>query len=108
MRQAGYLAAACIYGLENNIQRLEEDHHHAKQIATALQEKDFVAKIFPVETNIIIFEVKGRFTPKELRQELQRHGILAIDISKTQIRMLTHLDISEEMVQETIATINEL
>lgn len=108
MRQAGYLAAACIYGLDNNIKRLADDHRHAKQIANALQEKDFVGLTFPVETNIIIFEVKGRFTAKQLRQELEKYDILAIDISKTQVRMLTHLDISEEMVQETIATINSI
>ena len=108
MRQAGYLAAACIYGLENNIERLEEDHRHAKRIAAALQQKDFVVEIFPVETNIIIFQVHGRLTPKQLRQELERRGILVIDISKTQVRMLTHLDITEKMVEQTVAAINEI
>ncbi len=66
MRQAGYLAAACIYALDNNVERLNEDHHHAKQLAAALQQKDFVGKIFPVETNIVIFEVKGKYTAAEL------------------------------------------
>jgi len=108
MRQAGYLAAACIYGLEKNIERLDEDHRHAKRIAAALQQKDFVVEIFPVETNIIIFQVHGRFTPKQLRQELERRGILVIDISKTQVRMLTHLDITEKMVEQTVAAINEI
>jgi len=108
MRQAGYLAAACIYGLENNVERLEEDHRRAKEIAAALQQKDFVVEIFPVETNIIIFEVRGRFTPKQLRQELERRGIRVIDISKTQVRMLTHLDITEEMVEDTVRAINEI
>ena len=46
MRQAGFLAAACIYALDNNIERLAEDHHHAKQLANALQQKDFVGKYF--------------------------------------------------------------
>ena len=44
MRQAGYLAAACIYALDNNIERLKQDHHHAKQLANALQQKDFVGR----------------------------------------------------------------
>ena len=62
MRQAGYLAAACMYALDNNIERLNDDHHHAKQLATALQQKDFVGEMLPVETNIVIFEVKGKYT----------------------------------------------
>jgi threonine aldolase len=108
MRQAGYLAAACIYGLDNNIERLAQDHQRAKQLAEALRQKDFVGEMFPVETNIIIFEVKGRFTARQLRQELQKHNILVIDISKTQVRMLTHLDISEEMIEQTAEVINKL
>ena len=64
MRQAGYLAAAGIFALENNIERLAVDHFHAKQIAYALLEKDFTGKMMPVETNIIIFEVKGRLYRK--------------------------------------------
>jgi len=56
MRQAGYLAAAGLYAMENNIDRLQTDHIHAGQIADALINKDFIGKILPVETNIIIFE----------------------------------------------------
>src|SRR5262249_36006060 len=108
MRQAGYLAAACIYGLDHNIERLAEDHEHARQVGCAIQQKDFTGKMFPVETNIIIFEVQGRFTAKQLRIELEKHDILVIDISKTQVRMLTHLDISAEMVDQTIDVINKL
>jgi threonine aldolase len=108
MRQAGYLAAACIYGLDNNIERLAEDHRHAKQLADSVRKKDFVGEMFPVETNIIIFEVKGRFTARQLREELGKHGILTIDISKTQVRMLTHLDISKDMVARTIEVIDSM
>ena len=57
MRQAGFLAAAGIFALEHNIERLAEDHQHAKLLAECLSEKDFVKNILPVETNIIIFEV---------------------------------------------------
>ena len=57
MRQAGYLAAAGIYALENNIERLEDRPYHAKQIAEALIKKDFIGKMLPGETNILIFEV---------------------------------------------------
>lgn len=108
MRQAGYLAAACIYALDNHIERLEQDHHHAKLLAEALCEKDFVGEILPVETNIVIFTVKGRFTAQQLAAKLKEHNILTIAISPAQIRMVTHLDITEEMVDKTIEVINGL
>jgi len=108
MRQAGYLAAACMYALENNVERLKGDHVNAKKIKNALQQKDFVGEIFPVETNIIVFEVKGKYSAAELAAEFKKHNILVIAISKTQIRMVTHLDISPAMIDETVQVINQL
>jgi threonine aldolase len=108
MRQAGYLAAAGIYALENNIQRLEQDHRHTQQIAAALSKKDFVESILPVETNILIFELKGRFTAKSFEMELAKSGIYTIAISPTQIRMVTHLDVTEKMISQLISTIETL
>ncbi|MEP7109136.1 MAG: low-specificity L-threonine aldolase [Ferruginibacter sp.] len=108
MRQAGYLAAAGIYALENNVNRLVEDHQHAKQIAEALIKKDFVGKIMPVETNILLFELRSPFTAKSFETELARLDILTIAISATQVRMVTHLDISKEMVQNLISVIKAL
>ena len=108
MRQAGFMAAAGIYALENNIARLAEDHSHAKLIAKALQEKDFVGELLPVETNIIIFEVKGRYTSRDLAAKMKELGIFVIAISPKQIRIVVHLDISPENVQRTIEVINSL
>lgn len=108
MRQAGYLAAAGIYALKNNIQRLAEDHQHAKEIAAALEQKSFVGFILPVETNIIIFEVLAPYTSKSLAAKLGELSILAYAIAPTQIRLVTHLDITPEMVQKTIETIHHL
>jgi threonine aldolase len=108
MRQAGYLAAAGIYALENNISRLADDHLHAKQIAAVLATKDFTGTILPVETNIIIFEVKGRFTPVEFAAKLKEQNIFVMAISSTQVRMVLHLDITEAMVKATINTIHSL
>ncbi|HYJ65385.1 MAG TPA: GntG family PLP-dependent aldolase [Parafilimonas sp.] len=108
MRQAGYLAAACVYALDNNIERLNDDHHHAKQLATALQQKDFTGEIMPVETNIVIFKVKGKYTAAELADKFRKHNVLVIAISKTEIRMVTHLDVTAEMITETIEIINQL
>ena len=108
MRQAGYLAAAGIFALENNIQRLDIDHQHAKKIAEALLKKPFTGKMMPVETNIIIFEVTGNYTAKALAEAFKKHGILVMAISETQVRMVLHLDVTEKMVTDTIKVIEIL
>lgn len=108
MRQAGSMAAAGLYALEHHVQRLQEDHTHAQILTNVLREKDFVGEILPVETNIIIFEVKGRFTAPDLVTTLKQSNILAIAISPTQIRLVLHLDITPAMVEETIKTIKAL
>ncbi len=109
MRQAGYLAAAGIYALENNIERLAEDHQHAKEIAAALGKKDFVGKIMPVETNIVIFEIIGSsYTPKSFCEKLMKYDILCLAISATQVRMVTHLDFTKEMLKKLIDTIGAI
>jgi threonine aldolase len=108
MRQAGFIAAAGIYALENNIERLAQDHTHAKQLAAALSDLDFVGEILPVETNIIIFEAKGRFTAPELIKILQPFNIFAFTVSEHQIRFVLHLDITPAMVEETIAVLHKL
>ena len=103
------MAAAGIYALEHHIERLQEDHIHAKKIAEALLKKDFVGKMLPVETNIIIFEVlEEYYTAKALAEEFLKAGIKIMAISPTQIRMVLHLDINEELVNETINFIQQL
>jgi len=108
MRQAGYLAAAGMYALNNNIERLKQDHDHARGIAEALRKKDFVTEILPVETNIIIFGVEQPWTASRLVEKLKEHNILGHPISPTQVRFVTHLDITPEMVEKTIDVINKL
>lgn len=108
MRQAGFIAAGALYGLQHQVERLAEDHLHAKQIAAALKEKDFVEDIYPVETNIIIFKVGGRFTAKELVQTLLEKNIQTIAMAPTIVRIVLHLDISKDMVAQTIGVIESL
>ena len=105
MRQAGYLAAAGLFALHNNVERLATDHHHAKQIAEALLAKEFTGKMMPVETNIVIFEVKGQGEAKAFCAKMKQNGILCLPISETQVRMVTHLDVSHEMVDHVLETI---
>ena len=108
MRQAGYLGAAGIYALENNIERLLQDHQHANQVTAALTRKEFVGKIMPVETNIVIFEVLPPYNPKSFADELAKFSILSMPISATQVRMVTHLDITPTMINNLIAVIEAL
>jgi threonine aldolase len=108
MRQAGFLAAAGIYALQNNVERLSEDHQHAQQLTEALRKKDFTGEIFPVETNIIIFEVKGRLTAQQFANTMKENNILMFAISPTLVRMVVHLDITAAMVKETIQIIDQL
>jgi threonine aldolase len=108
MRQAGFLAAAGIYALQHNIERLAEDHHHAKQLAEALRKKDFTGEILPVETNIVIFEVQGRLSAQQFADKMKEKNILMFAISPTHVRMVVHLDITPAMVEETIQIIDQL
>ncbi|MEO5562605.1 MAG: GntG family PLP-dependent aldolase [Chitinophagaceae bacterium] len=98
MRQAGFLAAAGIYALKHNIERLKEDHEHSRQLADVLSKKDFVKKILPVETNIIIFEVTDRLTAPQWVSKLKEHDILVYAIAPDRVRLVVHLDITEKMV----------
>ncbi|HNJ55886.1 MAG TPA: GntG family PLP-dependent aldolase [Chitinophagaceae bacterium] len=104
MRQAGFLAAAGIYALNNNIERLEEDHQHAKQIAASLVTSKYVNHILPVETNIIIFETSESITAPELVARLKEKGILGYAIAPNRVRLVLHLDITQQMVEYTIDT----
>ncbi|HEY6503325.1 MAG TPA: GntG family PLP-dependent aldolase [Chitinophagaceae bacterium] len=108
MRQAGFLAAAGIYALQNNIDRLTEDHLHAKQIAEAIAAKNFVKKVLPVETNIIIFELNETITAPALVAKLKENNILGYAIAPDRVRLVVHLDISKEMAVKTIQIFSTL
>lgn len=95
-RQAGFLAAAGIYALENNIQRLKEDHMRAKRIGEFLSRSKDVKSVYPVETNIVIFEVNDYITAKEYVDKLALEGIRCIPFGPQLIRMVTHLDFTED------------
>ena len=108
MRQAGSLAAAGIYALDNHIERLKEDHAKALEIKTALLKKDFVKEIFEVETNIVIAHIEGKYNATQLAAVLKEKNILVIAMTPTLIRFVVHLDITNEMLASTLETIEKL
>lgn len=102
MRQAGSLAAAGIYALDNHVARLAEDHEHASRLAAALELLPWVKSVMPVATNILIFEVAPPHTAAGLVAAFKDKGVLAYAIAPMQVRLVTHLDISPEMINDTI------
>jgi len=108
MRQAGFLAAAGTYALQNHVDRLTEDHEHTKQIAEALKKKKFVKMVLPVETNIIIFELDDSITAAGLVAKLKEKNILGHTIALNRVRLVVHLDITPAMVSESVRIVNDL
>jgi threonine aldolase len=108
MRQAGFLAAAGIFALDHHIERLATDHAHAKMIEAALLQKDFIASVMPVETNIIICQFSGRLTAAGFTAELAKHNIKVIAISPTEVRFVLHLDVTSKMIEKTIDVISKI
>lgn len=96
MRQAGIIAAAGIFALENNIQRLTEDHSNAKLLESCLQQLDFIDSVVPVETNIVVAIMKNENQRDVLINQLKNHQILSIAFGPGMVRFVTHLDISHE------------
>jgi threonine aldolase len=108
MRQAGFVAAAGIYALQNHVDRMKEDHRHASLIADVIAKKTFVEEVLPVETNIIIFSLKKELTAKDFVARLKEQDILAYAIGPQSVRLVLHLDITPQMVQRTIDVIQAL
>jgi threonine aldolase len=98
MRQAGFLAAAGIYALDNHVVRLKDDHRRAKAIESVLKDCSWVTSVMPVDTNIIIFSVGNPLTPEKVLQELSSSNIKATKFGPKEIRMVTHLDFTDDML----------
>ncbi len=108
MRQAGILASAGIYALDNNIKRLKEDHIRAQKIAEVLENAPYVDSLLPVTTNIIIFTVKDSMTSQEFVTKLLEKGVKGIAFGKKMVRFVTHLDFDDVMLEKTLNALKEL
>jgi len=108
MRQAGIMAGAALYALENNVERLAIDHQHAGKIAEALRRKDFVKEVVNPQTNIVLFKVSHTTNAAEVVNALKQQGVLCLSINRNTVRMVTHLDLSAAMISDTIEAINKL
>lgn len=108
MRQAGFLAAAGIYALENNIDRLKEDHQRAKQLGEVLSGLSYVKSVLPVDTNIVVFEVIDSISHTSIIEKLAAKNLKVMAFGPQQIRMVTHLDFNDDMLTKVIYLLKEL
>ncbi|MEO1448871.1 MAG: GntG family PLP-dependent aldolase [Bacteroidota bacterium] len=109
MRQAGYLAAAGLYALQHQKERLAIDHKRAGQLASVLLEQSWVADVFPTETNIVVFRPDQQIhSTQTIMDKLSLKGIRASGFGPGYIRLVTHLDLNEAMIDYTCAAIAAL
>lgn len=105
MRQAGYLAAAGTYALNNNVERLRDDHDKARKLSDALRELSYVSEVLPVETNIVIFDLDDRTDSEQFLDHLRQQGVLAMNLSEKRIRIVFHLDITATQFDEVLTAV---
>jgi threonine aldolase len=109
MRQAGFIAAAGIYALQNNIARLKIDHERAKSLASVLQNSSFVESIYPVETNIVIFKVNSKIiSTAQLIENLKQNGINAVSMGNNLVRFVLHLNITDSEFEFLVNKLDEI
>jgi len=109
MRQAGFLAAAGLYALKNNLKRLKEDHLKAKLLEGELLKLSYIESVLPVYTNIVIFNLKKeKYTGEVFEQKLKEKNIKIAAFGKQTIRMVTHLDFTGDMLEVAIKELKEL
>ena len=95
MRQAGYLAAACLYALDHHVDRLKEDHRRARAIGDMAAASPHVKSVYPVETNIVIVELNDGISEQWMLEKLKEKGVLAVGFGKGLVRFVTHLDFND-------------
>ena len=102
MRQAGIIAAGGLYALENNLERLSEDHVRAKRLALAINEmENYSVELDAVHSNIVLISTPEG-TAKSVVSKLAEKGIDIIDIHDSQVRAVTHLHITDEDIDRAI------
>ena len=108
MRQSGYLAAAGIYALQNNVNRLVDDHRRAKELGALLVKCSWVSSVAPVETNIVIFSPRPQIQDQQVIEKLKQKGIAISSLGKGKLRIVTHLDYRQVMHEYVMEVLGKL
>lgn len=107
MRQSGFLAACGLFALENNIERLAEDHNRAYHLAEAISKMNgFTIDLDSVETNMVYID--SDMGAKKLMSELAKHGIDVLDVGPTAVRAVIHLHVTDEDIEKVIQVFSKL
>jgi threonine aldolase len=99
MRQAGFLAAAGIYALDNQVERLKEDHTRARKLGEMLRGLSIVSEVLPVATNIVIARLEG-VSPEDFMSKLAAKDIKSVKFGPDLVRFVTHHDFGDEKLEE--------
>jgi threonine aldolase len=99
MRQVGYVAAAGLYALDNNIERLADDHEKASEIAACLEKQEYVRSLEQTETNIVIFYMRDTYSEEKFMDDLLQENIKISNMGQGKLRIVTHLDYTDDMHQ---------
>ena len=108
MRQSGILAAAGIHAVEHHVERMADDHRRATDLATAIDEMPHVhVDLDAVQTNMVYFSADG-YSASKVAEHMGKHGIDMFDISPTHCRLVTHLHITDEDVENVKSALKTL
>ncbi len=105
MRQIGFIAAAGLYALENNVERLADDHKKTSEIASVLAKQSYIKKVEPAETNIVIFYLSENLSEEIFLKKLFQKDIKISTMGQGKLRIVTHLDYTDEMHQRFLETL---
>ncbi len=108
MRQAGIIAAGGLYALKNNVERLKDDHKHARMLGETMEACSWIKEVVPVDTNIVVGVLEQPEELNSVLSKLEDNGILAMDFGPGMIRMVTHLDISADDIDKTMHVLKQI
>ncbi|KAJ9529023.1 hypothetical protein QJQ45_007099 [Haematococcus lacustris] len=110
MRQAGFLAAAGLYALEHNVERLADDHQQAQRLAAALAacSPAFVAQVAPVATNLVIWTAGPGLSAQAVIEAMAAESVLVSGMGGPLLRMVTHLDVNDCAVETACAALQRV
>jgi threonine aldolase len=108
MRQAGIIAAGGLYALKHNVERLKIDHDHARKLESTLNELDWVESVLPVQTNIVVAILKDANQREAIIERLAERNVRIMAFGPGMLRMVTHLDVTSEQIEETCTILKSL
>lgn len=108
MRQAGFIAAAGIYAIDNHLPLLREDHRRAAVLGESLRKLPFVEEVVPVDTNIVITRLNNKLSEQAFIEILLKSNIKTVAFGKQAVRMVTHLDFNDDQLDYVCEVLNKL